>query len=117
MKTNDATSGKEAAELIRTLLKDCHVAALTACKRAGMATSTLFRWEKGQNPQAGSVDKLRLAILELACSADTLPADHIVKLEELRKSVKLPPATLSTKEISRELRRLAHELDRTGTQP
>lgn len=117
MKTHDANSGQDAAATIKTLLTDCQIAVLPACKRAGMATSTLFRWERGQNPQSGSVDKLRLAILELACTAGTLPDNEIATLDALRKSVKLPAVARSNKEISRDLRRIALELDRADTQP
>lgn len=73
------------AEQFRTLLHACKVPAIRALKRAGMAASTPFRWEKeGKTPKAGQVERLRLAVLELAEEAGTLPAEHRAELADLR---------------------------------
>ena len=73
------------AEQFRTLLHDCKVPAIRALKRAGMAASTPFRWEKeGKTPKPGQVERLRLAVLELAETAGTLPVEHQAELAELR---------------------------------
>ena len=73
--------------LIRALLTECKVPAIRALNRAGMAASTPFRWEKeGKTPKAGQVERLRLAILELAEASGTLPGAHLEELIALRKN-------------------------------
>ena len=90
MKTEEKPSGQDCAESVGNLLKYCKVRELPACKRAGIATSTLHRWRRGSSPKTGQVDVLRRAILELAAEAKTLPDDLVGSLEKLRETVELP---------------------------
>lgn len=83
MKTQEVNDAP--AEQFRTLLKSCKVPAIRALKRAGMAASTPFRWEKeGQTPKPGQVERLLLAVLELAEAAGTLPVEHQKTLADMR---------------------------------
>lgn len=90
MKTGEKASGQDCAADVGILLKTCKVRELPACKRAGIATSTLHRWRRGSSPKIGQVDVLRRAILELAYEAKTLPDDLVGSLEKLRETVELP---------------------------
>ncbi len=90
MKIETKPTGQACAADVGNLLKNCKVSELPACKRAGMATSTLHRWRRGSSPKAGQVDVLRRAILELAAEAGTLPFEYVVQLEQLRATAKLP---------------------------
>lgn len=97
---------------IRTLLKECKVPAIHALKKAGMAASTPFRWEKeGKTPKAWQVERLRLSILELAESAGTLPAEHRAELDDLlEKKVAFAPVTEAKSNPRQILRRIQNDL-------
>lgn len=90
MKSEDKQNGQDSASHVGELLRSCKVRELPACKRAGIATSTLHRWRRGSSPKVGQVDVLRRAILELAHEAGTLPEQLADQLQVLRETVKLP---------------------------
>lgn len=90
MKTDDQQTGQASAADVGSLLKICKVRELPACRRAGIATSTLLRWRRGSKPNDGQVDVVRRAIMEVANEAGTLPDDLKPELERLRELVALP---------------------------
>lgn len=100
---------------IRALLTECKVPSIRALKRAGMAASTPFRWEKeGTKPKEGQVERLRLAILELADESKTLPEKHRKELIALsaNKSVAQPETARSCpRQILKRIQSDMRELD------
>lgn len=90
MKTKENASGESCAADVGELLTSCKVRELPACKRAGIATSTLHRWRKGSTPKPGQVDVLRRVIMEIADESGTLPTELASTLAHLRETVALP---------------------------
>lgn len=105
MITDEKLDGKTSAAQVRDLLKVCGVAELPACKRAGMATSTLLRWRRGSQPKDGQLQVLRRAVLEVASDNGTLPAEYETELDQLRNTVELP-APAQEGELKRRVERL-----------
>ncbi len=80
--------GKTTADHLRTLMRMCSVNVHTACKRSGVTPSTFYRWQSGSTPNDETVGKMKLAILEIALSNNTLPAARVSDLEALRATAK-----------------------------
>jgi hypothetical protein len=90
--TNERLDGVGTSAYLGELLSLCKVRELPACKRAGIATSTLLRWRRGSTPKDGALDLLRRSVMEIADEAGTLP-DHLLdELAHLRETVELPEA-------------------------
>lgn len=96
---------------IYKLAERCQVPIHAACKRAGIAPSTPWRWrERGMLPEQDSVTKLQAAILVIAEERGTLPADvgvHVgrERIAEMRQPQREP------REIIRDIRRGLKELE------
>lgn len=106
MKTDEKKKGQAAAAEIEALLHICKCKALPACKRAGMATSTLFRWKQGQEPAAGSIDRLKLAILSIAEEKGTLQTSFEADLAMLRRYVRTPVVPSQKRDLAARVDRL-----------
>lgn len=106
MKTDEKPNGQDSAQEVRTLLDACKVRELPACKRAGMATSTLLRWRRGSCPKPGQVAVLRRAIMEIAAEVGTLPAEYSIELDQLRQNVELPAAPAQQGDLAARVGRL-----------
>lgn len=106
MKNEETQNGPASAEEVRALLDACKVSELQACKRAGIATSTVLRWKRGSQPKPGQLDVLRLSIMEIASDAGNLPNNLSVDLDQLRQTSGLPPSNNSHADIASRVDRL-----------
>lgn len=96
---------------IYKLAERCQVPMHAACKRAGIAPSTPWRWcESGSTPKPDTITKLQAAIVVIAEERGTLPADISVpvgreRMAEMRQPQRQP------REIIRDIRRGLKELE------
>lgn len=114
VKSNDT---KRNNHPIYSLAAKCRVSMLAACRRAGMAPSTPFRWGQGQQPKPGQQENLRAAILVLALERGTLPADLA---KEARAAVKIAGGTAPNADpadIVQEIKQGVKRLERALARP
>lgn len=112
---NANNASENPAVAIRALLGECKVPSIHALNRAGMAASTPFRWEKeGSKPKQGQVDRLRLAILELADESKTLPDKYrqeLIALSANKVSLQPDEKTRCPRQILKRIQGDMRELD------
>lgn len=114
MKTNDQQLGVTAAAEVGRLLELCKVPALQACTKAGIYTTTIMRWRNGSKPRRGQLDVMRLAILEVADAAGTLPDELRPVLAELREVAKLPAGASKQAGLAHRVNRLERAVTELG---
>lgn len=91
---------------IKELAIKCRVSMNAACSKAGMATSTPFRWENGTTPREGQPERLRRAIFQLAVNQDTVPPELQAHIPDgMIKEIEDP------RTLARQLRTIADRIE------
>lgn len=96
------------------LAEGCQINLHAACKRAGIAYSTPYRWRTGStNRSQDTVDRLRAAILLLARERGTLPPELHAEADKV--ILQPGPAGRDARAIMRDIKANIKELDRALT--
>lgn len=92
--------GKE----IKGLAARCGVPMHRACKRAGVAPTTPWRWEHGGTAQPETVERLERAIYEIARDQGSVPEDMADRARTVLEKEIPAPSTRSPREIISRIR-------------
>lgn len=92
--------GKDVIELAA----QCGVHMNKACRRAGIAGSTPWRWSRGAEAHPETVARLERAVIELASEAGTVPPDLAARARTVLEKEIPAPSTRSPREIISRIR-------------
>lgn len=73
-----------------------------------------MRWRNGSKPRRGQLDVMRLAIMEVADAAGTLPDDRLDELERLRAVASLPAVDRKPTSLAHRVNRLERAVTELG---